>query len=72
MPKSLMDLNSRDFEEIINFMRADLESDMQLSKERDIIISITKKMFEDEGRDFYREFKEWKKDGKPVLIPREE
>lgn len=70
MPKSLIDLPSWDYERLIDFMRADLESGMQLSKERDTIVSIAKKMFKEEGRDFDAEFKQWQKEGAPVFIPK--
>ena len=42
--------------EQIDFMRRDLESNMGYSK----IIEATKKHFKEEGRDFDKEFKEWK------------
>ena len=43
--------------EQISFMRADLECDMGYSR----FIDLTQKRFEEEGRDFYEEFEEWKK-----------
>ena len=42
--------------EQIEFMRADLESNMGYSK----MIEATKNRFKAEGRDFEKEFKEWK------------
>lgn len=48
----------------IDFMRADLECDMGYSK----LIESTKKMFEEQGRDFYGEFIEYAKErGIPSL-----
>ena len=41
----------------IDFMRADLESNMGYTK----MIEATKKRFREEGRDFEEEFKEWMK-----------
>lgn len=42
--------------EQIDFMREDLESNMGYSK----IIAATRNRFKEEGRDFEKEFKEWK------------
>ena len=42
--------------EQIDFMRADLESDMGYSK----IIEATRKRFKEQGRDFEKEFNEWR------------
>ena len=42
--------------EQIDFMREDLESDMGYSK----MIQAVKDKFKAEGRDFEKEFKEWK------------
>lgn len=53
MPKP----GSAAYEKMIDFMRVDLESGMAYSK----IIAIAKKMAEEQGRDFYKEFGKWKK-----------
>jgi len=53
MPES----GSPEFEDMIDFMRADLESDMSLSK---MIHSVQKQM-EKDGRDFNAEFEKFKK-----------
>ncbi len=44
-----------EFNEMIDLMRADLESDMRYTK----LIIATKKEFAKRGRDFDKEFKEW-------------
>jgi hypothetical protein len=66
----LLDLPSDDYEAMIDFMRRDLESGMELSKQQDeeakAIEGVARKMFEAEGRDFDKEFKEWQADGSPM------
>ena len=47
---------TKEFEDMIDFMRADLESDMGYSK----IIEAGRKIVEEDGRDFDEEFKKWK------------
>jgi len=47
---------SAEYERMIDFMRADLESDMGYSK----IIAAGRKIVEDRGEDFDEKFKEWK------------
>ena len=44
------------YEKMIDFMRADLESNMGYSK----IIAAGKKIVEDRGEDFEEKFNEWK------------
>lgn len=44
-------------QEQIDFFRKDLESGMKYSK----IINTVQKMFKEQGRDFDKEFEEWKK-----------
>ena len=49
---------TREFENMIDFMRADLESGMQYSA-----LEITvRKMLKLQGRDFNKEFEKWKKE----------
>lgn len=54
---SMPAIGSRSYEEMIEFMRADLESNMAYSK----IIDTAKKKVESEGRDFWQEFEKWKR-----------
>ena len=56
MPKP----GTQEFEDMIDFMRADLESNMGYSK----IIATGKKIVEDRGGNFEEEFEKWKKEGK--------
>jgi len=44
------------FENMIDFMRKDLDSGMGYSK----LIEAAKKMFKEQGRDFNAEFEKWK------------
>ena len=46
---------TKEYDEMVDFMRADLESDMGLTK----LIEGARKMFESEGRDFDKEFAEY-------------
>ena len=49
---------TKEFENMVDFMRADLESGMQYSA-----LEITvRKMLKLQGRDFEKEFKKWKKE----------
>jgi hypothetical protein len=66
--KTLDELSTQEYERMVDFMREDLESDMAYSK----IIATCKKMFEEEGRDFDAEFEQWKREGKPIFIPKRE
>jgi len=66
--KTLDELTSDEYERMVDFMREDLESGMQYSK----MIQTCKKMFEEEGRDFDKEFEEWKKEGSPIFIQKRE
>lgn len=50
------DPGSAEYEKMIDFMRADLESGMAYSK----IIQARRDRMESEGRDFDEEFKQWK------------
>lgn len=47
---------TREFEEAVEFMRADLESGMAYSK----IIDVARKNIEADGKDFDEEFEKWK------------
>lgn len=47
---------SREYDKMIDFMRADLESGMGYSK----IIEVAKKNIEADGRNFDEEFEKWK------------
>jgi len=47
---------TKEFEDMIDFMRADLESGMGYSK----IIEAGRRIVEEDGRDFDEEFKKWK------------
>ena len=46
------------YEEMIEFMRADINSGMALTK----MVQSVKERFKEEGRDFDEEFKNWKKE----------
>ena len=46
------------YDNMIDFMRADLENDMAYSK----IISAAKKSIESQGKNFAEEFEKWKKE----------
>ena len=48
--------DSKKWEDMVDFMRADLENDMGYTK----LINTTKKMFEEQGRDFDTEFEKWR------------
>lgn len=52
----MLDPNSPDYENIINFMRADLESGMGYTK----LIENCKSMMARGGRDFEKEYKHWR------------
>ncbi len=52
----LPELGSREWEEMAEFMRADLVSNMTLTK----LIMAVRKEFEEQGKDFDEEFKKWK------------
>ena len=63
--KSIKEMSPREYEKMVDFMRADLESNMAYSK----IIDKAKELLESQGRDFNKEFESWeikkeKKDGK--------
>jgi hypothetical protein len=47
---------TQEFENMIDFMRADLDSGMQYTK----IEIAARKLLKDQGRDFEAEFKKWK------------
>jgi len=53
---SIPDPGSQEYEDMIDFMRKDLESGMAYSK----IIDQARKNIEADGRDFDEEFKKWK------------
>lgn len=48
---------TREWEDVVDFMRRDLDSGMGYTK----LIETTRKRMEEEGRDFDKEFAEWKK-----------
>jgi hypothetical protein len=54
---SMPDPGNDEYERMIDFMRADLESDMGYSK----IIETARKNIEASGRDFWEEFEKWKR-----------
>lgn len=49
---------SKEYNDMIDFMRADLNSGMALSK----MIQSVKERFEEEDRDFIEEYENWKKE----------
>ena len=53
---SILDLPSDDYEALIDFMRADLDSGMGYSK----IIEKGREIVEADGRNFDEEFEKWK------------
>jgi hypothetical protein len=53
-----VEVGSKEYEDMIDFMRADLDSKMQLSR---MIDTVRKRMKED-GLDFDEEYKKWKED----------
>ena len=54
--KTLNDLSTIEYENLIDFIREDLESNMTYSK----LIETARKQFESQGRDFDKEFDDWK------------
>lgn len=52
----MKDMTSQEYEKMIDFMRADLESGMAYSK----IEMAARKRMREQGRDFDEEFKKWK------------
>jgi hypothetical protein len=52
MPKP----GTKEFESMVDFMRADLESGMAYTK----LEMAARKIFEEQGRDFDEEFEKWK------------
>jgi hypothetical protein len=52
------DPGSKSYEDMVDFMRMDLESGMTYSK----IIDQAQKNAESKGRDFYKDFEKWKAD----------
>lgn len=57
---SMPEPGSPEWENMVDFMRADLESDMAYSK----IIDQGRKIVEARGGNFEEEFEKWKKEGK--------
>ena len=55
---------SQDWDKMAEFMRADLVSNMTLSK----IIGMTRKQYKEQGRDFDEEFQKWKAERSPGII----
>lgn len=56
----LPDPGSNDWEDMVDFMRQDLESGMGYTK----LIDTTKEILKEQGRDFDEEFEKWKKRNK--------
>jgi hypothetical protein len=56
VPKGIPEPGSQEYERMINFMRADLESDMGYSK----IISAAEELMKQQGKDLFKEFETWK------------
>ena len=56
MPKP----GTNEYEGMVDFMRADLESGMGYSK----LIAVAKKLSEDNGEDFNENYKKWKEKNK--------
>ena len=52
------DPGTKEFEEMIDYMGADLNSGMQYTK----IEMAARKLLKDQGRDFEAEFKKWKEE----------
>jgi hypothetical protein len=52
-----------EWEKMVEFMRADLESDMGYTK----IEMAARRILKSQGRDFEEEFKKWKAAGKPLV-----
>lgn len=48
-------LGTKEYEEMVDFMRKDLESNMGYTK----IEMIARKLFKDQGKDFDKEFENW-------------
>jgi hypothetical protein len=63
MPGPFIKPGEPGYEKQVAFMRADLESDMSLSK----LIKATREYFKSEGRDFDKEFDEYRRKG---VIPK--
>jgi len=55
--KLLPKRGTKEWEDMVDFMRADLETDMGYSK----IEMIARSLFKNQGRDFDKEFEKWKK-----------
>ncbi len=53
---SMPEPGTQEYEDMISFMRADLESDMGLSK----LIDIVEKKLKAEGKDIYEEARKWR------------
>ncbi len=50
-----------EYEKMLEFMRADLLSNMEHSKLVDKLVEMTSKQFALQGKDFKEEFEKWKK-----------
>lgn len=57
MEKKMPEPGSREWEDMVDFMRADLECGMGYSR----IINTVRKRMEEDGKDFDEEFEKWKK-----------
>ena len=55
---SMPEAGSRDYEDMVEFMKADLKCGMGYTK----IIEATRQRLESEGRDMNKEFEKWKKE----------
>jgi len=61
-----MGMTDRDYEEMIDYMRADLDSGMQMTE----ITDIARRMIEAEGRNFDEEFADFQSAGCPICMKR--
>ena len=56
--KSIDEMNSREYEDMVDFMRADMDNQMGYTK----LIEAARKRIEERGGDFYEKFEQWKKE----------
>lgn len=57
-----------EYEEMVEFMRADLLSGFEHTKQVNALVEMTRKQMAAQGKDFDQEFDEWKKQRKEVLV----
>ncbi len=55
---SLLKMKGEEYDSMIDFMRADLDSGMRLTK----IEMMARKLIKEDGRDFDEEFAKWRKE----------